>query len=83
MRAADRAFVADHHDIAGYDIAAEDADQCGFFAFIDLGRALEIDAFLAGVLPTAPPGRVAAQDAQVRLSLIGLSQGRMMSCSSG
>ena len=49
-RAALRPLVADHHDVAGADLAVEERLQCAFLAVVDPGAPGELQAFLAGDL---------------------------------
>jgi hypothetical protein len=69
-------FVADDDDVAVLDLAVEDAAKGGLFGFVDDGLAGEGVALLAGDLGDgAFRGEVAAQDAQVAVSLDRIGEG--------
>ena len=56
-RPADRAFAADHDDVAILDLAGAHCGEAGLLAVIDLGRPFEAQPRLAGELHHAAFGR--------------------------
>ena len=64
--ATDRTLVTDDNDITSDDIAAENADECVFLAFIDFGSAFKVETFFASDLANSTfRGEIAAQDTKV------------------
>src|SRR5690606_8431681 len=67
---ADGALVADDDHVARDDVAAKDAFERVFLAFVNLGFALKVEALLAGDFSDgAGGGEIAAQDAEVGVGL--------------
>ena len=76
-RPAARAFVSNHHDVAGFDLAFEDSRSGGFFALEDHCRAAElmhVRVHSAGFQHGTVGSKIPKQYGQTALLAVGIAQ---------